>query len=457
MHTNRTMNLIESMRKSFLEDNNGEMPLKVFNDYDIFQMELRSIFSRNWIFLGLESEIPNEGDYVVRYIGPDPFIVIRGSDGKVRALFNSCRHRGTMLCITDAGNTSNFMCPYHGWTYNNKGELVGVPFKEKVFEKFDTSKWGLLQMRVDTYDGLVFGNMDDRAPSLVDYLGDFKWYLDLIFKSTGGMEPVGPPQRWQAEFDWKLGAENFAEDRLHIAVVHKTLQAYGFVGKSRFGSGIETPDDVTVNEIKGGGGLPVACIGIRRTEKEASSFLGYPREEWKSFSKDRVGNFQWEVLRRAINMVFTLFPNFSGLISADATDSPFGVKPRVPFHTFRVWNPVGPGLTDMWVWTLVPKESSPEFKRRVGEVTRAVFGPAGNAEMDDLPIWRRVTKAAAGVFAERARVALKGGLPTVKELGTCEEWDGPGLCRPTQFQEESQRTFWKRWVMEMSRGIEHEK
>ncbi|WP_126449432.1 aromatic ring-hydroxylating oxygenase subunit alpha [Sulfodiicoccus acidiphilus] len=439
------------MRKKFLEEENGEIPLKVFNSEEIYEMELRKIFSKNWVFLGLESEIPEPGDYVVRYIGNDPFIVIRGSDGKLRALFNSCRHRGTMLCINDRGNASTFMCPYHGWTYNNKGELVGVPFKEKVFERLDVREWGLLQIRVDSYDGLVFGNMDENAPDLQDYLGDFKWYLDLLFRAPGQMEPVGPPQRWTADFDWKLGAENFAEDRLHIAVVHRTLQSYGFVGKSRFGSGIETPDDVTVNYVRGKDGLPVGCIGIRRSERETSSFLGYPREEWKSFKEGSVSRGQWEVLRRAINAVFTLFPNFSGLVSADSTDSPFSEKPRVPFHTFRVWNPVGPGVTEVWMWTLVPSDSSPEFKKRVAEVTRATFGAAGNAEMDDLPIWRRVTRAAKGVFAERANTALKGGLRGVKDLGTCQEWEGPGLCRPTQFQEESQRTFWTRWALEMTK------
>jgi len=66
---------------------------------------------------------------------------------------------------------------------------------------------------------------------------------------------------------------------------------------------------------------------------------------------------------------------------------------------------------------------------------------------------RIVTRAAKGIFAERVKVALKGGLPTIKELGECREWKGPGLCRPTQFQEESQRTFWRRWIIEMSRGI----
>jgi 3-phenylpropionate/trans-cinnamate dioxygenase alpha subunit len=450
---NKSHELIKKMKEDFLDKNLGEMPLKIFNDEGIFELELRNIFSKSWIFLGLESEIPNIGDYVVRYIGPDPFIVIRGSDGKIRALFNSCRHRGTLLCITERGNADNFMCPYHGWTYNNKGELIGIPFKEKVFEKFDPSEWGLTQIRVESYNGLIFGCMEDNGISLSEYLGDFKWYLDVIFKATGGMETIGPPQRWVAEFDWKLGAENFAEDRLHIAVVHKTLPAYGFVGMSRFGSGIESPDDVTINEIKGKDGLPVGCIGIRRTEKEVSSFLGYPREEWKALVKDSVSEEQWDLLRRAINAVFTLFPNFSGLISADATDSPFGAKPRVPFHTFRVWNPIGPGLTEMWVWTLVPRGMSPELKKRIGEVTRAVFGIAGNAEMDDLPIWRRVTRAAKGIFAERVKVALKGGLPTIKELGECREWKGPGLCRPTQFQEESQRTFWRRWIIEMSRGI----
>jgi len=385
----KTYEMLKRMKEDFIDRNLGEMPLKVFNDENIFQLELRKIFSKKWIFLGFESEIPNIGDYVVRHIGPDQFIVIRGSDGKIRGLFNSCRHRGTPLCLTERGNAREFMCPYHGWAYNNKGELIGIPYKEKHLEKLNLSEWGLAQIRVETYDGLIFGCMEDNGMSLSEYLGDFKWYLDIIFKATGGMETIEPPQRLVADFDWKLGAEQLTSDRIHTIVLHKTLVIYNFIGKSRFGTAIEAPDDVTITEIKGGDGLPVGSIGIRRTErKEDSAFLGYPKEEWNALAKDSVSAEQWDILRRAVSVVFTLFPNFSGFILADATDSPLENKPRVPIHSFRVWNPLGPGLTETWVWTIAPKGMSSEFKKRVSEVTRGTFGIAGNAEMDDFAHWR---------------------------------------------------------------------
>src|SRR5271170_7455085 len=94
----------------------GALPLWVFHDQQLYDLELERIFGRGWIFMAHETEIPNPGDYVSRSIGKDPFIVVRGHDNVVRVLFDSCRHRGARLCLADKGNTKSFFCSYHGWT-----------------------------------------------------------------------------------------------------------------------------------------------------------------------------------------------------------------------------------------------------------------------------------------------------------------------------------------------------
>ena len=85
----------------------GEVPSVIFNDSNVFELEREKIFARSWIYLGHESEIPHPGDYVLRYIVDDPFIVIRDEKGVVRALLNQCRHRGMQVCRSEAGTSSS--------------------------------------------------------------------------------------------------------------------------------------------------------------------------------------------------------------------------------------------------------------------------------------------------------------------------------------------------------------
>ncbi|MFK4985568.1 Rieske 2Fe-2S domain-containing protein, partial [Klebsiella pneumoniae] len=88
-------------------------------DAEIFARERKNLFSRAWLFVGHESEIPQAGDYVVRRILDDSFIIVRDEKGEIRAHFNMCLHRGMQVCRAEMGNASHFRCPYHGWSYRN--------------------------------------------------------------------------------------------------------------------------------------------------------------------------------------------------------------------------------------------------------------------------------------------------------------------------------------------------
>ena len=94
----------------------GEIPVALFGNDDLHHRELRNIFGRCWVFMAHESEIPAKGDYVLRKIGEDKFVVVRDENDDINVLFDACRHRGVQICRADSGNTSHFRCPYHGWT-----------------------------------------------------------------------------------------------------------------------------------------------------------------------------------------------------------------------------------------------------------------------------------------------------------------------------------------------------
>ncbi len=195
----------------------------IFSDPDVYRHELQHVFGRSWLFLAHDSQLPAAGDYLTTYMGCDPVIVIRQPEGDIRALLNTCAHRGTQVCISEEGNAKSFSCPYHGWTYDVAGDLVGVPRDgdDGYHGELDKSRWSLRRIRVESYKGLHFGNFDPTAPSLREFLGDFAWYLDAVFDPLpSGVEFVGGTMRIRLRCNWKIAAENIVADTYHVLSAH---------------------------------------------------------------------------------------------------------------------------------------------------------------------------------------------------------------------------------------------
>ena len=193
MITNDTLN-------SYADFEHGLISPHVFSSQEVYELELERLFGRTWLFLAHDSQIPRRGDFFSTYMGADPVLVVRQKDGSVKALLNFCRHRGMRVCRADLGNAKAFTCTYHGWSYDTAGKLVNVPNREDAYHnEIDMSKWGLGQVpRVESYKGFIFGCFDETVPSLDEYLGDMKYYMDFYFAPPGGRGRT-PRRRDQGE------------------------------------------------------------------------------------------------------------------------------------------------------------------------------------------------------------------------------------------------------------------
>jgi phenylpropionate dioxygenase-like ring-hydroxylating dioxygenase large terminal subunit len=441
-HDGRVAALVDDAEASLRE---GLLPLKVYNDDAIYRAELERIFARTWVFVGHESEIPNNGDFATRPIGDDPFVLIRGDDGRIRLLFDSCSHRGSQLCRAERGNATTFRCPYHGWTYNNSGELVGVPQNATGFKALDKSQWGMIAApEIDIYEGLIFAALEPQAKSLREHLGDFTWYLDMHVKLTGGMEVVGEPHRWVIDADWKSGADNFSGDSYHTQMAHRSIFDVDLVDKRGiFAAGGK--NDIHVIDIDG------HATSIRRTDAAQTFFWGYPEEIQKGFRRDLVSPAQWDLARNSVVHTGNMFPNLS-LIHFAATPTP--TVPFTAFFSLRQWRPRGPGKTEVCSWVFVPRGASAEYRERAAVASMSTFSPSGNFEMDDLTMWVGIARAAKGLFAQKSgrKLNYQLGMEFMSDARVMPDWPGPGTAIDTNLEEGVSRTFHKSWVRQMKAG-----
>ena len=184
---------------------------KALVSQDVLETEISNIFSKCWIYVGHSSEVKNPGDFHTRRVAGRPVIFGRDAKGNVRCFFNTCRHRGALICTERKGNRRRFNCVYHGWIYNNTGELARVPGDEAYTDAFDQSKFGMREpAHFDQYKDFWFLNLDPDAPSLKDYLGKATEYLDLVVDQSpsGQMEVIAGTQEYDVNANWKLMVEN---------------------------------------------------------------------------------------------------------------------------------------------------------------------------------------------------------------------------------------------------------
>ncbi len=195
----------------------------LYTEPGIFREEMARVLERTWVFVGHESEVPQAGDYRTTTIGRQPVILSRHTDGQVYVLLNRCMHRGALVCRGERGNSSIFRCIYHGWMYNTRGDLVGVPFPGGYGEDFDLAEWALRRApRVGSYRGFVFASLAPEGEGLEEHLGRARAYMDLLLDAApeGTITVRSGVERYAYPANWKLQIENLL-DGYHPNFTHQ--------------------------------------------------------------------------------------------------------------------------------------------------------------------------------------------------------------------------------------------
>src|SRR5208282_6641683 len=244
----------------------GEIDRRIYSDPAIFELEMERIFARAWLFLCHESQIPEPGDFFQSVMGRDNVLVVRQKDRTVKAMLNTCAHRGNAVCRAEEGNAKSFLCTYHGWSYGIDGQLLGVPgFKTFYNGELDKSKHGLAQVaQVGRYKGFIFGTHDISAPPLEQFLGATgRLGLDMI-AARGDMVVVPGIQKFIIDCNWKIAVDNLF-DWYHPQITHASAFLPGVLGTDPGRTTTEKIDMSDVN-MDNGGALDMPDIGISGTK-----------------------------------------------------------------------------------------------------------------------------------------------------------------------------------------------
>jgi p-cumate 2,3-dioxygenase alpha subunit len=386
---------------------------------EIFEQERRTIFDSNWLYIGHESEISLPGDYVRRKVAGRSMFLVRGAkSNEVRVFYNSCTHRGALVCRQDKGNSKVFQCFYHAWSFNSEGDLVGVPGIDAYGENFNKAELGLRSpARVESYRGFVFISFDPAVEDLVSYLAGAREYLDLIVdESDGEVEVLRGTHEYSIDANWKLLVEN-SIDGYHAAATHDTYLKF----LVNMGTDLSTGVD-GIGRSLGNGHSVIEYVApwgrpIAKWEQLYGPDARKPMEELRASLVDRFGEERATRMADHNRNLF-IYPN---LVIND-----------IMAVTVRTFMPDSADHMEVTAWELAPKNEAPDVRARRLDSFLTFLGPGGFATPDDV---EALESCQAG--------CRSGGV----------EWSdiSRGMNRdPLAHDEEQMRAFWRRWSEQVS-------
>lgn len=198
------------------------LPPRVYASPEFLQLEIERIFHREWLCIGRIDDLPNPGDYVTTDIPGLPIATIRNEANEIVSFSNICRHR-LMRLLDGRGNRPRAIaCPYHAWTYDLNGQLIGAPHMERT-EGFDRRQIRLPSLRTEVWEGWVYVTLDPDIAPIARHLRELH---DIAgrYRAGGYIKLYHDEFEWRT--NWKCLMENFMED-YHLPVIHRaTIASY---------------------------------------------------------------------------------------------------------------------------------------------------------------------------------------------------------------------------------------
>lgn len=346
---------------------------KVFTDPAIFELEQKFIFERTWNFLTIESQIPKPGDFITTSIGRTPILVTRDLAGNLNAVINVCRHKGAVVCRAERGTARSHVCNYHGWAYDATGRNINIKLHKAghYTPAFDAANHDLVPIaRLESYKGLIFGSLSSQVPSLGEYLGDMRFFLDLVMEQGPlGMEFIPGRAAYTFRANWKMQMDN-GLDSYHLDSTHASFAQVQ--ARRRRGEGNQEARSFDWSKrTKANGG----SFSFKNGHSAVWSYQNEPEKRPIFPSIDevrrRVGAERAEWMLRLRNTI--IFPNFQ---TADST--------ALLLRTFR---PLSVDKTEMRVHCLAPIGEAPEVRSWRLRQFEDFFNPSGFATPDDSMVY----------------------------------------------------------------------
>jgi anthranilate 1,2-dioxygenase large subunit len=396
----------------------NRVPYWAFQREDIYRDEQQRIFQGDcWHYLCLEADLAAPGDFRLSFVGDTSVIVTRDRDGEIYAFENRCAHRGAMICLDDHGSgKKDFSCVYHAWTYNLKGSLIGVAFKNGIKGKggmapgFRMEEHGPRKLRVALVYGLVFSSFAADVPPIEDYLGEA--IMPRIARVLEGRKPVVLARYTQVlPNNWKLYVEN-VKDSYHASILHLFFTTFEINRLSQKGA-------IIVDES---GGHHVSYSMI---ERAAATGGEYAQQNIRSDS-------QYRLRDPSLLQGFDEFPD--GITLQILSVFPTFVLQQIQNAVaVRQIVPRGVNRTDL-NWTILGYEDDTPEQRLVRLKQANLVGPAGYISMEDGCVGGFVQRGIAGAGSEQAVLEM-GGVDAVSS--------------ESRVTEASVRGFWKAYRAHM--------
>jgi choline monooxygenase len=192
-----------------------------YTDPRVSERERERVFGRGWHCVARAAEVEAPGAFVTAELAGEPIVVVRGTDGPLRAFYNVCRHHAAAVVTEPSGCAERLRCPYHGWTYGLDGELKSTPECEGL-RGFDRARSGLVPLRVEVWEKFVFVSLDPAAPPLSTHLGE----LATRVASLGlGRLTFAERRTYELKCNWKVFVDNYLDGGYHVPYLHRGLNS----------------------------------------------------------------------------------------------------------------------------------------------------------------------------------------------------------------------------------------